>query len=75
MSTTRRNLAVVELDIPNGPLQLIDLDPAPDRNPALAGLSLGATAAVFDARPVSERTLKAVDRTVLYRVEERHVTH
>ena len=67
VSTTRRNLAVVELDAPSGPLHLIDLDPTPDRNPALAGLSPGAPAAVFDARPVGERTFKAVDRTVLYR--------
>lgn len=69
VSTTRRSLAVVELDTPRGPLQLIDLDPAPDRNPALTGMTCGATAAVFDARPVSDRTLKAVDRTVLYRAE------
>jgi hypothetical protein len=70
VSTTRRSLAVVELNTSCGPLQLIDLDPTSDRNPALAGLTRGSTAAVFDARPINERTLKAGDRTVLYRIPE-----
>ena len=67
VGTTRRSLAVIELDTPRGPVRLIDLEPTPHRNPALAYLSSGALAAVFDARPVTERTLKAGDRTVLYR--------
>jgi hypothetical protein len=70
VSTTRRSLAVVELDTPGGPLQVVDLDPTPDRNPALPGLTPGAAAAVFDALQMTDRTLKAVDRTVAYRVEE-----
>lgn len=70
VGTTRRSLAVLDLDTPAGPVQLIDVDPRPERNPALAGLTPDAIVAVFDARPVTERTLRASDRTVVYRLAE-----
>lgn len=75
VGTTRRSLAVLDLDTPGGPVQLIDVDSMPERNPALAGLSPGVTVAVFDARPVSERTLRAGDRTVLYQTGVGRLTH
>lgn len=70
VGTTRQSLAVLDLDTPAGPVQLIDVDPTPERNPALAGLRPEVIVAVFDARPVSERTLRASDRTVVYRLDE-----
>ena len=69
MGATRRGLSVIELDTTAGPVQILDLDPAPSRNPALSQLTSGNLAAVFDAIPVAKGSLRAVDQTVVYRTD------
>jgi hypothetical protein len=66
LGTTRRGLAVLELDTDKGKTQVLDLDPSSERNPALAHLVEGDRAAVFDATPMGNRSLRAADQTVVY---------
>jgi RecB family exonuclease len=66
LGTSRRGLAVLELDTDKGKTQVLDLDPSSNRNPALAQMVEGDRVAVFDASPMSDRSLRAADQTVVY---------
>jgi hypothetical protein len=70
IGATRRGLSVIDLDTTDGPIQILDLDPSPSRNPGLNQLESGSLAAVFDAILVSKGSLRAVDQTVVYRTDQ-----
>ena len=66
LETNRLGLTVLDLETSEGKFQVLDLNSSSDRNPALAQMAKGDRVAVFDAAPISGRSLRAVDQTVLY---------
>lgn len=65
-----RGLVVLELERENVFHRVLDLDPAPKRNPALSMLQPGDWGGAFDVYRTAQGNLVATDSTIIYKLDQ-----